>query len=68
MKIHLKTGNIYYDNRNTNEIIYDFFQVQKDHTKKTIEDKSETSDNYSNFIKKYLTAIKDINDYKYGNT
>ena len=36
MKILLKTGNIHYDNQNTNESIYDFFQARKGHTKKPL--------------------------------
>ena len=36
MKIHLESGNIYYDNQNTNESIYNFFQVQQNHTKKPL--------------------------------
>ena len=65
LKIHLETGKIYYDNQNTNKSIYDFFRVQEDHTKKSIEYEFETSDNYSNYITKYFTAIKDINHDKY---
>ena len=32
--IHVETGNIYYDNINTAEIIYTFFAAQQDQTKK----------------------------------
>ena len=60
MKIHLKTGNIYCDNQNTNKSIYDFFQAQGDH-----QIKKPLDINYSNHITKYLTGIKDVNDDKY---
>ena len=30
LTIHIETGNIYYDNYNTNENIYDFIFVQED--------------------------------------
>ena len=30
LKIHIETGNIYYDNNDTNESIYGFFQQQED--------------------------------------
>ena len=42
-----------------------FFLSTRRSPKKAIEYKFETSDNYSNYITKYLTAIKDINDNKY---
>ena len=35
MKIHLETGNIYYNNKNMQERIYDFLLAQQDETKKT---------------------------------
>ena len=34
MEIHLETGNIYYNNKNMQEKIYDFLFVQQDETKK----------------------------------
>ena len=35
MKINLETGNIYYNNTNMQETIYDFLLAQQDETKKT---------------------------------
>ena len=32
-KIHIETGNIYFDNYNTNESIFIFFQSQEDDAK-----------------------------------
>ena len=29
LKIHIESGNIYYDNQDTNESIYGFFQINK---------------------------------------
>ena len=37
LKIHIGTGDIYYDKNDTNESIYGFFQLQEDKTKKIIE-------------------------------
>ena len=37
LKIHVETGNIYYDNQDTNESIFDFFLKQQDPTKGIID-------------------------------
>ena len=34
LKIHAESGNIYYDNIDTNESLYSFFENQEDETKK----------------------------------
>ena len=37
LKIHVETRNIYYDNKDTNESIFDFFIKQQDPTKGIID-------------------------------
>ena len=37
LKIHVETGNIYYDNEDTNESTFDFFLKQQDQTKGIID-------------------------------
>ena len=34
LKIHVESGNIYYDNIDTNESLYSFFENQEDEKKK----------------------------------
>ena len=37
LRIHVETGNIYYDNQDTNKSIFDFFLKQQDPTKGIID-------------------------------
>ena len=55
LKTHIETGNIYYDNNDTNESIYGFFQQQEDETKKWIDFEFVFGDSYQGY--KYLLKI-----------
>ena len=65
LKIHVESGNIYYDNIDTNKSLYSFFENQEDETKKWIDFEFVLSDNYEDYFMKYLANIKDGNDEKY---
>ena len=45
MKIHLDTGNIYYNNLNMRESIYSFMSAQQDKTKSFIDFYLDVNDN-----------------------
>ena len=66
MKIHIETSNLFFDNENLNEIIYDFFLAQVDPTKKLMPIEFEISDNYQNYVMEYFNAIKSKNNDKYN--
>ena len=53
VKIHMEMGNIYYQNLNMRERIYDFLAAQEDQTKKLMFYKIDPTINFSN----YLTEI-----------
>ena len=65
LKIHIEIGNIYHNNTDTNESIYDFFKNQEDKTKKRIAFEFILSDDYEDYFMKYLVNIKDGEDEKY---
>ena len=50
IKIHIESGNLFFDNVNSNESVYDFFLAQLNPTKKLIPVEFEISDNYENFV------------------
>ena len=57
LKIHIETGNIYYDNTDTNESIYGFFQLQEDHTKKFIDLEFTYDETYQKYFDEFLLQI-----------
>ena len=59
LKIHIDTGNIYYDN---NESIYDFFQLQEEETKKFIEHEFVYDDTYQQYYDEFLLKINQHDD------
>lgn len=46
ISIQIETGNVYCDNLNTNEFIYDFLQQQQDKTKKIINAELSFNDSF----------------------
>ena len=64
LKSHIDTGNIYYDNNDTNESIYGLFQLQEDETKKFIEYEHEFvyDDTYQQYYDEFLLKINQQND------
>ena len=57
LKIHLDTGNIYYDNTETNESICGFLLAQEDDTKKFIDLEFIYSGSYGSYFNEYLLKI-----------
>ena len=49
--IDIETGNIFYENYNTNESIYDFLLRQQDETKKIIHATLTYKDSFSNYLR-----------------
>ena len=62
LKIHIDTGNIYYDNTDTNQTIYGFLLAQEDDTKKFIDFKFIYSESYEQYFNEYLLKINQKND------
>ena len=54
IKIHVETGDIFFDNVNSNESIYNFFLTQQDETKKLLKIELDFSDDYDDYITKFL--------------
>ena len=50
LKIHVETGNIYYDNKDTNESIYSFFSAQQDPDKASIDFEFIFADSYEDYF------------------
>ena len=57
LKIHIETGIIYYDNTDTNESIYGFFQLQEDQTKKFIDFEFTYDETYQKYFDEFLLQI-----------
>ena len=57
LSIHVETGNIFYENYNTNESIYDFLLRQQDETKKIIHATLTYKDSFSNYLRYFLDDI-----------
>ena len=62
LKIHIGTGDIYYDNNDTNESIYGFFQLQEDKTKKIIEHEFVYDGTYQQYYGELLLKINQQDD------
>ena len=62
---HIETGNIFFDNVNSEESILDFIAAQQDYDKKLLQIEFNYSVDYDNYVFKYLMAIKSENDDKY---
>ena len=65
IKIHIETGNLFFDNENFNESIYDFLLAQLNTTKKLIPIEFKNSDKYENYVIEYFDVIKSKIDDKY---
>ena len=57
LSIRIETGNIFYDNYNTNESIYSFFLNQQDETKQVIHTTLIYKDSFSNYLKYFLDDV-----------
>ena len=50
LKIHVETGNIYYDNKDTNESIYSFLSAQQDPDKASIDSEFIFAGSYEDYF------------------
>ena len=57
LSIHIETGNIFFDNYNTNESLYEFLVRQQEETKKNIYATLSYKGSFSNYIKHFLDNI-----------
>ena len=57
VKIHLDTGNIYYDNLNMRESIYSFMHAQQDETKTLMDFELDISDDFEFYL--IITGVTD---------
>ena len=59
MKIHLESGNIYYNNLNMRESIYNFMTAQQDETKKSIDFELDINDDFKFYLKEVISGTTD---------
>ena len=65
ISIHVESGDIFINNQNTGESIYDFLLNQQDENKKKLLIDFSYDDDYTNYITKYLPGINKIDDGKF---
>ena len=54
--IHMESGNIFFENKNSGERIHDFFYAQKDYSKKLLKMKFIFPTDYKAYVSEYLMA------------
>ena len=54
---NIETGNIFFNNYNTNESVYEFLVIQQDETKKIIHATLSDRDPFANYIKYFVDDI-----------
>ena len=64
LTIQIETGNLYYDNLNTNESIYNLILGQQDTSKKLLDANFSFGGDFPHCIKKYLPGIDSHDDDK----
>lgn len=57
LKIHIESGDIYFDNFNTGESIYDFLKMQQNEEKANIDHDFYYNKSYNDYFKEYLNNI-----------
>ena len=57
LKIHIESGNIYFDGFNTGETIYDFLKMQQNDEKANIDFDFYYNKSYNDYFKEYLSNI-----------
>ena len=65
LKIHTETGNIFFDNVETNESIYRFFQQQENQSKAKINFELSFTDSYENYFDWLVKGFKENEDQKF---
>ena len=66
LEIHIETGNIFFNNLDTNESIYSFFQQQENQSKAKINFESRFTDSYEDYFDWLVQGLKGNEDKKYG--
>ena len=57
LSIHIESGDIFYDNFNTNENFYDFVLAQQDESKQVMPKRISYHYSFEKYIKKYLPSF-----------
>ena len=57
LKIHIETGNIYYDDKDTNESIFEFIQNQENNSKGKIRNEFKFDGNYKDYFQWILNEF-----------
>ena len=65
LKIHIKTDNIFFNNLDTNESIYGFFQQQENQSKAKINFGFSFTDSYEDYFGWLVPGLKGNKDKKY---
>ena len=65
ISIHVPTGQIFVNNENTSESIFDFLRNQQDETKKKIPLDFSYDDDYYDYMTKYLPGISESDENQY---
>ena len=65
ISIHIDSGDIFINNQNTGESIYEFVLNQQDDKKKELPIDFSYDDDYTDYITKYLPSINEIDDDKF---
>ena len=67
LKIHIESGNIFFNNLDTNESIYGFFQQQENQSKAKTKHRHFTfTDNYEDYFEWLVRGFKGNEDQKYN--
>ena len=65
MTTHIETGNIFFNNQNSRESIYEFFYAQQNYKKKLIDVNLTFGADYDSYISNYLMRMKGTEGDKY---
>ena len=65
LKIHIETGNIYYDDTDTNESIFEFMKNQEDSSKGIINTDLKYNGSYKNYFQWILNGFEPYEKIKY---
>ena len=63
--LYIETGNIYHDNLNMNESIYDFILAQQENSKNLLKTRFSYGGDFDQYTRTYLGEIEARNDDKY---
>ena len=61
----MDSGDLFINNQNTGESIYDFVLNQQDQKKKQLPIDFSYGDDYTDYIRKYLPSINEVDDDKF---